>query len=161
MTNEEFDQMFDVLAAARFGHQYYASFEETTYGFRWRIDAPEEEPGRRKRKKKEQTTESAAGRLSRSHPGNHYRRHRGLPLPGSAPASENGISPLIRSVITIIRRGRATAGIRRALALVFCNVCSQHGSRAHRRRRLQGNQPPLLVEPPSTVRGSTATGPYG
>ncbi|KAF2888239.1 hypothetical protein ILUMI_17934 [Ignelater luminosus] len=113
------------------------------------------------KEKKEQATESAAGRLSRSYPGNHHQRHRGLPLPGSAPASENGISSLIRSVITIIRRGRATAGIRRALALVFYNVCSQHGNRAHRRRRLQGNQPSLPEEPPSTVRGSTATGPYG
>ncbi|KAF2886225.1 hypothetical protein ILUMI_19948 [Ignelater luminosus] len=38
---------------------------------------------------------------------------------------------------------------------------AEHGSRAHRRRRLRESQPPLPEEPSSTVRGSTATGPYG
>ncbi|KAF2889973.1 hypothetical protein ILUMI_16200 [Ignelater luminosus] len=140
MTNDEFDQMFDVPAVAGYVH-------------RRRTRAPQ-----KKKKNKRQRARQAASR--EAIPETITEDTADFPSPVPLQLARMEFRPSSAAVITIIRRGRATAGIRRALALVLYNVCSQHGSRAHR-RRLQGNQPLLPEEPPSTVRGSTATGPYG
>ncbi|KAF2889235.1 hypothetical protein ILUMI_16938 [Ignelater luminosus] len=132
--------MFDVPAVAGYVHRYDASFEETTYEFRYRIDAPEEEPGRHKRKKKNkrQRARQAASREA-------------IPETITEDTADSP-SPVPLQLAKMESRPSSAASSR---------SYAEHGSRAHRRRRLQGNQPPFPEEPPSTVRGSTATGPYG
>ncbi|KAF2883871.1 hypothetical protein ILUMI_22301 [Ignelater luminosus] len=139
MTNEEFDQMFDFPATARYAPPYDAEYEKTPYGFRFRIAIPEEEPGSRKTRKKNKRQKA---RQAASHEA----------IPETATEDADSPSSVPPQLARMESRPSSAASSR---------SYAEHGSRAHRRRRLQGNQPPLPEEPPSTVRGSTATGPYG
>ncbi|KAF2903191.1 hypothetical protein ILUMI_02993 [Ignelater luminosus] len=105
-----------------------------------KLQPPTEQPGQRKRKKKnkrQRDRQAATQEVSQD---------------TATDVTTDSPSPVPPQLARMESRPSSAASTR---------SYAEHGSRAHRRRRLRGSQPPPPEEPSPTVRGSTATGPYG